>query len=284
VFDIGMPEFLVISVVALIVLGPERLPEVMGKVGRAYRQLRQMSDQLMGEARAQWEAGMREVEEVSSTFENTWNEATSSQEASGPPPRLLQVRSQLAAPETAAGAGPWLLPSLHRPSSAEVESRIEEYPASPFVLERRLPADYDLAADPVRSIGGSSFMTPLPTPQEFAEWDALTEVLTSDLPLETDRGSRFIPAVPAGEAEPPTTPQTQMADPSSANGRYLKDLSGVPENGLVADAVRERTIIDLYLQGGISLDRAAGFLEVTPADFQGRVESVAQSRQLQPTP
>ncbi len=37
-FDIGMPEFMIIGVVALVVLGPERLPEIMGKLSRGYLQ------------------------------------------------------------------------------------------------------------------------------------------------------------------------------------------------------------------------------------------------------
>jgi Tat protein translocase TatB subunit len=44
-FGIGLPELLVILAVALIVLGPQRLPEVARMLGRAYGQLRRASEE-----------------------------------------------------------------------------------------------------------------------------------------------------------------------------------------------------------------------------------------------
>ena len=44
-FGVGFPELVVILVVALIVLGPQRLPEVARMLGRAYGQLRRASEE-----------------------------------------------------------------------------------------------------------------------------------------------------------------------------------------------------------------------------------------------
>ena len=44
-FGIGLPELVMILVVALIVLGPQRLPEVARMLGRAYAQLRRASEE-----------------------------------------------------------------------------------------------------------------------------------------------------------------------------------------------------------------------------------------------
>ena len=44
-FGIGLPELVVILAVALIVLGPQRLPEVARLLGRAYGQLRRASEE-----------------------------------------------------------------------------------------------------------------------------------------------------------------------------------------------------------------------------------------------
>jgi sec-independent protein translocase protein TatA len=42
---IGLPELILIFVLALLVLGPQRLPEVARLVGRAYGQLRRASEE-----------------------------------------------------------------------------------------------------------------------------------------------------------------------------------------------------------------------------------------------
>ena len=44
-FGIGLPELVMILAVALIVLGPQRLPEVARMLGRAYAQLRRASEE-----------------------------------------------------------------------------------------------------------------------------------------------------------------------------------------------------------------------------------------------
>lgn len=48
-FGIGTPELIVILVVALIVFGPEKLPQIAAQAGKAIRDFRQMSADLTGE-------------------------------------------------------------------------------------------------------------------------------------------------------------------------------------------------------------------------------------------
>jgi TatA/E family protein of Tat protein translocase len=45
VFGIGMPELLVILVVALVVLGPKRLPEIARSLGRGMAEFRRASNE-----------------------------------------------------------------------------------------------------------------------------------------------------------------------------------------------------------------------------------------------
>jgi sec-independent protein translocase protein TatA len=47
--NLGAPEILVILVVALVVFGPKRLPEVGRQVGAAMRELRRMQDSVRAE-------------------------------------------------------------------------------------------------------------------------------------------------------------------------------------------------------------------------------------------
>jgi Tat protein translocase TatB subunit len=58
-FGIGMPELVVIMVVALIVLGPKRLPEVARSIGRAVAEFRRQSNEVMDEFQAQLDADER---------------------------------------------------------------------------------------------------------------------------------------------------------------------------------------------------------------------------------
>jgi len=44
-FDVGLQELLVIFVIALLVFGPQRLPELGRMIGRALRELRRASDE-----------------------------------------------------------------------------------------------------------------------------------------------------------------------------------------------------------------------------------------------
>lgn len=46
---IGAPEMMIIAVIALLVFGPQRLPEVMGQAGKLVRDFRRMSAELGGE-------------------------------------------------------------------------------------------------------------------------------------------------------------------------------------------------------------------------------------------
>lgn len=52
-FGIGLPEFLVILVVALVVFGPDRLPDFARQAGRMVRQVRQLSQQARDDIRAE---------------------------------------------------------------------------------------------------------------------------------------------------------------------------------------------------------------------------------------
>src|SRR5215212_2182474 len=63
-FGIGYQEMFIVLVVALVIFGPKRLPELAGQVGRWVRDFRRMSSDLTGE----FEKTFAEVDEVKKTF------------------------------------------------------------------------------------------------------------------------------------------------------------------------------------------------------------------------
>jgi Tat protein translocase TatB subunit len=61
-FDIGLPELLVILALALLVVGPEELPTLALRAGRLLYQFRRQYDELTAEIRRELEGIQREVE------------------------------------------------------------------------------------------------------------------------------------------------------------------------------------------------------------------------------
>jgi sec-independent protein translocase protein TatB len=53
VFGVGLPEFLVILVVAVVVFGPDRLPDFARQAGRFVRQVKQFADSARDDIRTE---------------------------------------------------------------------------------------------------------------------------------------------------------------------------------------------------------------------------------------
>ncbi len=63
-FGVGATEAFIIAVVALVIFGPQRLPELAGQAGRWIREFRKMTSDLTGE----FEKTIAEVDEIKDTF------------------------------------------------------------------------------------------------------------------------------------------------------------------------------------------------------------------------
>ena len=67
ILGVGPAEFIVICIIALIVFGPGRLPELARTVGKAVRDLRRMSQ----EVTAEFDKELRDVEAISREVKET---------------------------------------------------------------------------------------------------------------------------------------------------------------------------------------------------------------------
>ena len=94
-FDIGFSEILVIAVIALLVMGPERLPQALrscalwfGRIRQQYRTVRSDLENEMGidDVRRQLhnENILKDLKEAKENFEETGNEIQSTIDSSDP--------------------------------------------------------------------------------------------------------------------------------------------------------------------------------------------------------
>jgi Tat protein translocase TatB subunit len=103
-FGIGYQEMFVVLVVALIIFGPSRLPELAGQVGRWVRDFRRMSADLTGE----FEKTFAEVDEVKKSFKREMQSIQDEVEGVGRSARgdlkKTTARSTVAGKKATAGA------------------------------------------------------------------------------------------------------------------------------------------------------------------------------------
>lgn len=63
-FDVGLPELMVLAVVAVFVFGPDRLPEVARQAGRFVRTARQMIDNARRELNDEFGADINDLRDL----------------------------------------------------------------------------------------------------------------------------------------------------------------------------------------------------------------------------
>jgi sec-independent protein translocase protein TatB len=73
VFNVTGGELVIILLVALIVLGPEKLPDAIRKVGRVYGELRRMSAGFQSELKDALDEPMREMRDTMNTVKGGFN-------------------------------------------------------------------------------------------------------------------------------------------------------------------------------------------------------------------
>ena len=73
---IGLPELIIILIVAIIVVGPKRLPEVAGQIARAIRQLRGYATDVTAQMRSELDELTREYEQVRKELREFRKDAT----------------------------------------------------------------------------------------------------------------------------------------------------------------------------------------------------------------
>ncbi len=76
-FNLSGSEIVIILLLALVVLGPEKLPEAIRRFGRLYGELKRMSTGFQSEFRTAFEEPMRELRETAQLTREAVEKATS---------------------------------------------------------------------------------------------------------------------------------------------------------------------------------------------------------------
>jgi sec-independent protein translocase protein TatB len=100
VFNVNGWELVILAVIALIVFGPERLPEVAAQVGKLLREVRQAADSATAEFTRELEAAAREAKDLESDLRDLPSLATEALKGSPSP-----ERDQAARPDPSPGPG-----------------------------------------------------------------------------------------------------------------------------------------------------------------------------------
>ena len=111
-FGIGMPELILIAVVALIVLGPQKLPDLAKSLGRAVREFRKATSEL--KETLQVDGEFSEVKKAFDDFHADVNKTIQPEAKAGTPP-AGPAESPAAAPAADAPCDP----APGEPSSAD---------------------------------------------------------------------------------------------------------------------------------------------------------------------
>lgn len=111
-FDIGLQELVLIFVIALLVFGPQNLPQLGRSLGRAMREFRRASDE----------------------FRNTIE--TNLQMNEPDPPPTLQPAASIPPTDASPAVGEALADSVLDPNAPAAESAVEPPSGEPYVAQR----------------------------------------------------------------------------------------------------------------------------------------------------
>lgn len=84
VFNLSGSEIVLILLLALVVLGPEKLPEAIRRFGRLYGELKRMSSGFQSEFRTAFDEPMRELRETAQLTKDAVQRATMADEVEAP--------------------------------------------------------------------------------------------------------------------------------------------------------------------------------------------------------
>jgi sec-independent protein translocase protein TatB len=159
-FDIGFSEMLVIAVVALIVIGPERLPKVARTLGHLFGRMQRYVNDVKADISREMELDelrklQTQIQSAAQSFETSVKSEMSAAEselhkiAQEVDPVTPEAGAALPLPEPAATLPPTPEPAASFPPLAEPPPTSEAVPGQLTPAESKAQLSLDLTASPV---------------------------------------------------------------------------------------------------------------------------------------
>ncbi len=150
IFGVGIPELLMVLLLAAIIFGPGRLPEFAGQFGRAVRELREYARDFRDEYLTDFEEIREEMVEVRMDLEATEGDIRTDLAETGDELRLAVRDAEEAAGEAVDSAKGGEQPPAEAPAAAEPEPRAERRARRRPIVRRRAAEGGDQPAAPAR--------------------------------------------------------------------------------------------------------------------------------------
>ena len=223
IFGIGLPEILLILVLAMIVFGPERLPKIARDLGSTLASFRREAEGIRQEF-------LSSVESVQSPMQDTINELRAALNVNAPPPRPAPMELSTPAPvsdelppfarDEAASAvnnatttsGPTINPTTVVPTPTASKKDALPAIAAPITVEAGLNSRTQVVADK----HNQAVAKPLPRP------------LVADAPAPL-ASLPARPVAPPAPAVPTIEPTSTPAQPSAALHPSLDETAPLDE-------------------------------------------------------
>ncbi len=225
-FGIGVAEFFAVLVLALIVLGPERLPRAMRTLGRWVRQLRQMTREFRKEFAEEFSILYEEMDVLRQEAENTRQE-------------LADIRSELSdtlqgAADDVNVAGQGIAEDLRGAVSAgQAGDGASPGASSPSAETTSTPALPAPEASALAPASDSPPSTPAASTQRLPAADAMALAIQDTFATSTNGQIPEVPPVAAVEAAPEPAPEAAPMTPQPTGQRlsaYAPDVDEPTES------------------------------------------------------